>query len=228
MSRPIEERYQSAMKGLSELGSLTREYGRFSRDAVGLGHVLGGGLVFLSAYILERRIHFGLLGRLLLGAAPFGWVIGKEWLRQNYYQFTGRVIQPRRRGESLVLLILTSMVALINLIVTGFVIYSLLGSFSWWLALSSLVYIAMLLAMPLVVWRYLRAPYEFVVGIFLFTLSAILLSGSPLAVSGRVVIAYLLTLPAEVVALAMILVGFVEHMEFLKLRRKLRPQKEAA
>jgi hypothetical protein len=33
---------------------------------------------------------------------------------------------------------------------------------------------------------------------------------------------------AEVVALVMVLVGLVEHIEFLKLRRKMRALKEAA
>jgi hypothetical protein len=111
----------------------------------------------------------------------------------------------------------------------GFVIRGLLQDFSWRLALSSLVYVALLLAMPFVVWRYLRAPYEFVVGVFLFTLSAILLSGTSLPPAhGRAAIVYLLAACAQVVALVMVPVGFVEHLEFLKLRRKIHALKEAA
>lgn len=226
MGNPIGDRSQPSLKELSELEQLTRGYGKFSRDAVGLGHVLGGGLVFLSAYLLGRHTHLGVLGRLLLGAAPYVWILGKEWLRRDYYQFTGRVQQRSRVWEDVVLAILTGVTGLFSLAAIGFVIYGLVRDVSWRLAASSLAYVALLVPMPYVVWRYLRAPYEFVVGIFLLTLSAILLSGTPLVASGRAGIVYVLAVPAGVVALVMVLVGFVEHMEFLKLRRKMRLLKE--
>jgi hypothetical protein len=243
MDDTISEHFEPSFKELSELEKLTRAYGKFSRDAVGLGHVLGGGLVFLSAYLLYHHIHLGVFGRLLLGAGPYVWILGKEWLREHYYQFSGRVQQPRRVGEGVLLAILTGVTALGVLTATGFVIYRLMQGFTWGLALRSLAYAVLLLPMPFVVWRYLRAPYEFVVGVFLFTLSAILLSGTPLAAHGRAEliyflavppqvvageIVYFLAVPAQVVALVMVLVGFVEHMEFLKLRRKMRALKEAA
>jgi len=41
-------------------------------------------------------------------------------------------------------------------------------------------------------------------------------------------IVYVFVVAALLVALVMVLVGFVEHMEFLKLRRKMRARKEAA
>jgi hypothetical protein len=228
MGNAIGEHFRPSLKELSELEELTRAYGKFSRDAVGLGHVLGGGLVFLFAYLLRDHSHLGVFGRLLLGAGPFAWILGKDSLREHYYQFSGRVQQPRRVWEDVLLAMLTGVTALISLTATGFVVYGLLQDFSWRLALSSLVYVALLLSMPFMVWRYLRAPYEFVVGVFLLTLSAILLSGTPLATSGRAGIAYVFAFPAQAVALVMVLVGFVEHMEFLKLRRKMRALKEAA
>ncbi len=79
-------------KKLSELEKVTRQYAKFSKNAVGLGHVFGGGLLFLSVYLVSH-IQLGTFGRLLLGAAPFGWVFGKEWLREHYYQSSGRVTQ---------------------------------------------------------------------------------------------------------------------------------------
>ena len=57
-------------KDLKEVADLTRKYARFSKDAVGLGHVIGGGLLFLSVYLLEH-IRLGIFGRFLLGTAPF-------------------------------------------------------------------------------------------------------------------------------------------------------------
>jgi hypothetical protein len=227
MTDTVVENFQPSPKELRELERVTRAYAKFSRDAVGLGHVLGGGLLFLSVYLLHH-IQLGMFGRLLLGAAPFAWIFGKEWLREHYYQFSGRVTQRRRVWESPLQALLAGVIAFTSLTATGFVIYSLLRSFSWWLVPSSLVYIALLLAMPFIVWRYLRAPYEFVVGVALFALSAILLSGSSLAGTPRAALVRGFMVLAEVVALVMVLVGLVEHMEFLKLRRKMRALKEAA
>lgn len=228
MGDAIGEHFQPSLKELSELEKLTRAYGKFSRDAVGLGHVLGGGLVFLSAYLLGHHIHLGVFGRLLLGAGPFAWILGKEWLRGHYYQFSGRVQQPKRVWEDVLLAMLTGVTASISLTATGFVVHGLLQDFSWRLALSSLVYAALLLAMPFMVWRYLRAPYEFVVGVALLAFAALLLSGSPLAGTPRAAVVLGFLQVSNVVALVMVLVGFVEHMEFLKLRRKMRALKEAA
>jgi hypothetical protein len=226
MTDNVSEGFQPSLKELSGLKNLTREYARFSKNAVGLGHVLGGGLLFLSVYLLHH-IQLGIFGRLLLGGAPFAWIFGKEWLREHYYQFSGRVTQRKRVWEGPLQGLLTGVMAFISLTATGFAIYSLVQSFSWWLVPSSLVYVALLLAMPFIVWRYLRAPYEFVVGVALFALSAILLSGSPLAVTRTALVSGCMEL-SEVVALVMVLVGFVEHMEFLKLRRKMRALKEAS
>ncbi|MGO8791152.1 MAG: hypothetical protein ACLQVL_27735 [Terriglobia bacterium] len=227
MTETISKDFQRSLQGLSELERVARAYAKFSRDAVGLGHVLGGGLLFLSVYLLHH-IRVGMFGRLLLGAAPFAWVFSKEWLRGHYYQFSGRVTQRRRVWEGPLQALLTGVMALISLTATGFVVYSLVRSFSWWLVPGSLVYVGLLVAMPFIVWQYLRAPYEFIVGVALFALSAILLSGSPLERAPRAVIVRGFMELAAVVALVMVLVGFVEHMEFLKLRRKMRALKEAA
>jgi hypothetical protein len=82
--------------------------------------------------------------------------------------------------------------------------------------------------MPFIVWRYLRSPYEFVVGVALFGLSAILLNGSPLAGAPRAALVRGFAVVAEVVALVMVLVGLVEHFEFLQLRRRIRALKEGS
>ena len=212
-------------KDLKEIADLTRKYARFSKDAVGLGHVIGGGLLFLSVYLM-RHVQLGIPGRLLLGAAPLGWILAKEWPRDHYYQSSGRVEQRRRFWENPLQGLLAGVIALISLTATGFVVYSLLKSFSWWFLMGSLVYVAILLALPFIVWRYLRAPYEFVVGVALIALSAILLSGSPLVGSPRAVFVRAFLVLAQIVALVMVPVGLVEHVEFLKLRRRMCGLKE--
>lgn len=227
MNDAVNNRFELSPKELKQLKNLTRQYGRFSKDAVGLGYMLGGGLLFLSVYLVDH-IQLGVFGRLLLGAAPFGWIFAKEWLRKNYYQFSGRVIQRRRVWDEPLQALLTGVMTFTALAATGFVIHTLLEGFSWGLLLSSLVYVALLLAIPFIVWRYLRAPYEFIVGVALFLFSAVLLSGSPLAGTPRAILVRGFMALAEIVALVMVPVGLVEHVEFLKLRRKMRGLKEAA
>ena len=73
--------------------------------------------------------------------------------------------------------------------------------------------------MPLLAWRYLRAPYEFVTGIFLLVLSAFLLS-SNLQIAAR--FAGALGVVAVIVAIVMIFAGCAEHAKFLKLRRNMQ------
>ena len=227
MNHTPNNHFEASAKELKNLRKLTRQYGRYSKNAVGLGHVIGGGLLFLSVF-LPNHVQLGIFGRLLLGAAPFGWIFSKEWLREHYYQFSGRVTQRKKIWENPLQALLTGITAFISLTATGFAIYGLLEGFSWLLLISSLLYVAVLLALPFIVWRYLRAPYELVVGVALFTFSAILLSGSPLTGTPRAMLVRGFMVLAQIVALVMVPVGLVEHVEFLKLRRKMRASKEAA
>lgn len=116
--------------------------------------MLGDGLVFLSAYLVERHVHFGISSRLLLGVGPFAGILGKERLRENYYQFSGKVQQPASPRKDVILAVLTGVTALFSLTAAGFVVYGLWQHFSWGPALSGLVYIALLLPLPVMVWRY--------------------------------------------------------------------------
>jgi hypothetical protein len=222
MNNNLSTPLHASSEELAEVEKLTREYARFSRDAAGLGHVIGGVLVFLTVFLLARG-PVPTWGGILLGTAPFAWIIGKEWLHRRYYQFSGRVTQPERRGHDLLLGVLAGLFAV--MIVAIFLVQKPMYPFSWNLALSSTVCIAILLAMPFVVWRWLRAPYEFVPGIFLLALSAFLLSGN-MQIAVRAAGAF--GIVAEIVAVVMILAGYAEHMKFLKLRRKLLAQKEPA
>jgi len=184
--------------------------------------VFGGALVFLLVFLL-RHDSLRQWEGILLGVTPYIWIATKEWLRRNYYQFSGRVTQPVRRWHDLILGILAGLWAAV--IAAVLLAYRLAQAFSWNLALNTTICIAILLAMPFLAWGYLRAPYEFVTGVFLLTLSAFLLSGN-LQIATH--FARALGIVAGIVALVMILAGYDEHMKFLKLRRKFRALKELA
>jgi len=206
---------------LPEIQRLTRAYARFWQDARGLGHVLGGGLLLFSLYLVDH-VRLGVFGRLGLGAAPFAWIYCRSWLRDHYYQASGRVVERQKRWEQVVQSLLTGIVALVSLAAAGFLSYGLWRSFSWWSVPGSVVCLLLLLAMPFLVWRHLRAPYEFVVGTALFALSGLLLSGSPLIGTAPSGLVRGFMAMAKVVALVMVLVGVTEHASFLKLRRRMR------
>ncbi|HEV2196656.1 MAG TPA: hypothetical protein VGR55_13815 [Candidatus Acidoferrum sp.] len=209
-------------ENLATLQKLTREYAKFSRDFAGLGHVLGGSLVFLLVYLLRRDSLSTWLG-FLLGTTPLLWIIFKEWLHKSYYQFSGRVTQPARRWHDWAVGILSGLFA--AAIVATLLAYRLNEHWTWKLGLNTVVCVVLLVGMPVIAWRYLRAPYEFVTGNFLLALSTFLLSGNP-QIATR--FARALGFVAVVVALVMVLAGYAEHMKFLKLRRNMKALKGPA
>lgn len=207
---------------LRTLRKLTREYAKFSRDSAGLGHVLGGSLVFLLVYLLSRDSLSSWVG-FLLGTTPLLWIIFKEWLHKNYYQSGGLVTQRARRWHDSAVAILAALFA--TAIVATLLAYRLNEHWTLTLGLNTGVCVALLAGMPLIAWRYLRAPYEFVTGIFLLVLSAFLLSGN-LQIATR--FARALGIVAVLVAIVMVLAGYAEHMRFLKLRRNMQASKRPA
>ena len=225
MNATLSAEFHPSSEELATLQKLTREYAKFSRDAVGLGHAFGGVLIFLVIFLLRRHSLTTWEG-FLLGATPYIWIIGKERLRSSYYQFSGRVTERPRRWHDLILGILAGLSAVA--IVAGLLAYRQTGLFhegpvSLGPVHNITVCIVILLAMPFLVWRYLRAPYEFVTGVFLLALSTFLLSGNlQIATVGAATFG----IPAGAVALVMIFAGYAEHMKFLKLRRKMRALKE--
>jgi hypothetical protein len=225
MDEVIDERSEPSFERLSRVKRVTREYARFSRDAAGLGHVVGGLLVFLSVYLVDH-VRLGIPGRLLLGAAPFGWVFVKEWLQQHYYQFGGTVSQRRRRWEDAALIVFIGFLTLAIVIIAGILLRGLGHVASWRQVVSSVACVAMLMVLPVVVWRHLRAPYEFVVGVFLFTLASILLSGMPLPAWDNAFY-QIGKASAMVVAFVMLCNGLVDHEKFLRLRRRMRLLRDA-
>ena len=222
MDHTLPADFQPSAEELVSLQKLAHEYATYSRDAVGLGHVFGGLLVFLLLWLLKRDSLAPWEG-FLLGLTPLSWIIGKEYLRANYYQFSGRVTQPPRRWHNLILGILAGLIA--SGTAATLLAYRLNQPFSWKLALNTTVCIVLFFPMPFLTWRYFRAPYEFVTGVFLFSLSAFLLSGN-LQIATR--FANASGIAAGLVALVMVLAGCAEHMKFLKLRRRVRALKEKA
>ena len=83
---------------LDEVGRLTRDYASYSRDAAGLGGVIGGALFlatrFLKVFYFTEVPFWTQAAMVFIVLAPVIWIASKEWLRRSYYQVEGAV-QPR-------------------------------------------------------------------------------------------------------------------------------------
>ncbi|HEY0026153.1 MAG TPA: hypothetical protein VGB24_24900 [Longimicrobium sp.] len=185
---------------LAELESITREYARFSRSAGGLGSVLGG-LLCLGSYAAG-----GLLGpsgpvRAALIAIPFVWIVCKELMRRHYYQHLGAAAEPETRRERRGRVVTTAGTALISIVVAAGVLAR--GD----RVMDAAGYLAVVAAMPVVAWLWLRAPLEFVTGIFLMCQAALAFNGTPYPLLSVAIV-------FPFAAVALIVAGVRDHLRF--------------
>lgn len=202
------------------LADLTRRYARYSESAGGLGSVLGG-LLALVAYVVGAFVPpEGVPGRALLASAPFVWIGGKELLRARYYQRLGRVTERRPEGEHRLHLALTLFTAAVSV--------GILGFFGWRVAVAGTTtldppavgYLFMIGIMPVLVWRFMRTPLEFIVGVFLVCQAALILGGAHYDLWEQP--------QAPIAAVALIALGLKQHRDFGEIEVELRRGREGA
>jgi hypothetical protein len=192
---------------LAELESVTREYARFSRSAGGLGSVLGG-LLCLASYAAG-----GLLGtsgpvRVALIATPLVWIVCKELIRRHYYQHLGAAAEQENRRERNGRVMTTAVTALISIVVAIPVLTREER------VMNAAGYLAVVAAMPVVAWLWLRTPLEFVTGTFLMCQAAVAFNGT----------AYPLLSVAIVfpfAAAGLIVAGVRDHLRFRRVTERI-------
>lgn len=214
MNMDIKPSNDEAPDSTTRLQALTREYARYSRSAGGLSAIAGGSLC-LASYLAGALLPLGFELRLVLVALPLLWLAGKQWLVQHYYQRFGRVEELTTATERRWQRLFVGFTTLVCLIVAAAVLgrATVVGAPA--LDARGVGYAAVVLALPFVVWRWLRTPLEFVVGVFLFCQAA-------LAFSGRTYAIGLGTAVFPLAALALIAVGIRDHRRFLHLQMQLR------
>lgn len=149
---------------LDEVTKLTRDYAAYSRDAAGLGDVLGGLLFFLTAsFWVDYRF---LPTRILVILTPLLWIAAKEWLQRRYYQAEGRVEQAVTVGNRIVFWVFTVFSVLLSVTVALFLATSVTGNAPEAYVRAG-VALLILLAIPAVIGRYLRGHSEYFVGMCL-------------------------------------------------------------
>lgn len=197
------------------LAELTRRYARYSRSAGGLSSMLGGTLC-IGVFVLGLLLTLTPTSRLLLASAPVVWLLCKEFLARFYYQRQGRVEQRMSTSEWRWHIGFTAIVALISL---DILIPALLHADVASLAPGQWGYLGVVALLPLVVWRWLWSGSDFIVGVCLFSQSAVFLRGDhyPLNWLG----AYLIG-----AGLLGLIMGYAEHIDFKRVHSALFGQRK--
>lgn len=195
------------------LADITRRYARFSHSAAGLGGVIGGVLVLVTYFVGALALPESVWGRLALAATPIVWIACKELLRNHFYQRLGRVAEPWSGSQRRWHIGITAFTAVVSVVVVGGLAYLFRDDPAAFLHPQALGYLAFVIAMPFLVWRYMRTPLEFIVGVFLVAQAAVVLGGGSYPLGHQP--------QAPIAALAFIVLGARQHLEFRSLRRDL-------
>lgn len=209
---------------LRELEQLTRDYARYSRSAGGLGSVLGGALCIVS-YLAGALLPLSPPVRVALIACPFVWVSAKIWLTQRYYQRYGHVEEQETWAERWTYRFCVGISVVVALFVTSVVL-----AHAWSRhavpSIEALGYLALVLALPIAAWRWLRSPLDFIVGVFLFCQAALACGGRayPLVGAAETTQSAMMSwvaLTYPLAAVGLIGSGIVQHRRFAELRTRL-------
>lgn len=207
-------RLDTALDHPTRLLELTREYSRFSGNAGGLSAV-GGGLLCLASYTAGGLFPVTPLLRAALIATPILWLIGKQWMASRYYQRFGQVEELTTASERKLRLVFAGCTALVCLLVAAGMLHRLapLGGEPW--SMGAAGYMLTVLALPYIVWRWLRSPLDFVVGVFLLCQAALAFDGRSYSLWSSAVV-------FPVAALILISMGIRDHRKFRALEAEIR------
>ncbi len=200
------------LRRLQAAQELTAEYASYAQRRSGLGHVLGG-VAGLSAYLVGLLYGPGAATAAVTIGATIAWLIGKELLRRQVYQAFGTAREPWPRPERRLQIGLTAFLALVALgVLAALVLDGRAADPSRW------PYMLFVALTPLVAWRLLRTPGEFIVGVFLLCACAVTSAGGAYSLDGT----GLLFISVPIAAAALVILGVREHRQFLALRDRLR------
>jgi len=198
----------------SRFQAMTREYSRYSRSAGGLSAIAGGAaclVSFLAGALLPATFEL----RALLIAVPVLWLAAKQWLAHRYYQRFGQVEEQITATERNFQRLFIAFTALISALIVGFVLTRMapMGRLPW--DLRAIGYLMVVVLLPLIVWRWLRTPLEFIVGVFLLCQAAVAFTGQTYAFGPTTVV-------FPLAAIALVVVGWRDHQRFLRLQAEMR------
>ena len=204
----------SGPKYAADLEELTRAYARYACSAGGLAAVAGG-VLCIASYLLGGLLPpgAGVHGTLIL--IPLAWLLGKQYMASIYYQRFGRAEERETANEYNIRRMFVGFTVAACFVVGAGLIAGLqpIGNARW--GIGSIANLLVIVSMPWVVWRWLRSPLDFVVGVFLLCQAALALRGETYALWSSAAV-------FPVAAAAMILGGIRDHLAFLRVERRIR------
>ena len=199
----------------------TADYASYARDASGLGNVVGALLVCMCAAVPNSALaHWWL--RILLGTTPFWWVLSKEQLRLRFYQQFGHVKPKTSVGERIYLALALSFAILTSGVSIAVLLLNAFTATPTHVTMSLVLSTVILIAIPFLVFRFMRGKYELITGLFLVFQSVSMLNADTTSVFLR----SWLRFPALLVAIVMLFAGIDQHRRFLTLKKAIVPREE--
>lgn len=136
-------------------------------------------------------------------------------MRRAYYQRHGHVSEVLSAEERRWHVILTGITALISLFILGSFFVAKGAGLTEASPWQQAGYLAFVLALPILVWFFMRTTEEYLVGVLLVCQAAVLLAGGNYPLSWQN--AYF-----PLFAAFAVIAGFRQHCAYLKLERRLR------
>lgn len=196
-------------------------YASFSQSRNGLGKVLGG-IVGIVVILAGTLLGGGVVTGVLTVGATLLWLIGKEVIRARLYRPYGAAAEQWAGEDRSIHVLITGFVTLVSVSIIVLVLTrGNLDSAEDW------IYLFFVAAMPLITWRFLRTPLEFIVGVFLLAACAVHGAGSAYSLlpNGDISPGELGKIAATwspfIGAFVLILLGIREHRDFQELRHKM-------
>ena len=143
-----------------ERAALARQIQLFPLFHGGLGNILAG-VVFAAINGLAVVLHPGLLATILTWHLAAIWVVGKEIIRNRVYRIHGSPSEKRRldiriwHGVAVANFALLVLCRWIDDILTQRI------------SLQELLFLLLMTAIPVILWKYCRSPHEMCIGLFL-------------------------------------------------------------
>lgn len=209
---------KTMMQAIQQRQALTEEYATFSQSRGGLGKVLGGvaGIIVVLAGSLLGN---GMVTAVITIVATLLWLIGKEVIRARMYRTFGDVKEIWTAEQRHSHFLSTGIAGFICAIVAGLILFN--GDINepeMW------VYLAFVILLPFVSWRFLRTPLEFIVGVFLLAACAVHGSGGAYSLFSGELTAVLPTWSSFIGALVLIAIGWQEHRRFQQLAAQMQAE----
>ena len=215
------------------LAFLSRRYARYSRSLPGLSLTLGSVVVvlwaitppFLMNHLSAHPENGWSLMALITASVLAGWILLKEWLRQRIYLSLGIAEAPGSAAEIRLNRALAAVISLLTLAYPVKAMVDPVAALPPPTPMQVCLGLAACFAMPWCTIRFIRGLAEGLLWVVLCYWALVCMWGFPLgadphggAVTGLIILALALTYFGGLI------VGLVQHFNFMRLAREIRNQ----